>query len=271
MSDIDIQAIVDLAEQAEDAEELEPGKIWAFRTRDGGVKTIDLTGDEYADSPRRKRGRVVVRDAASFLAYWGKHSDPGSEVYANRDALAVTAVLDAHGTDEPRFGDHRVVLQLKHSESFAAWQEKSGKLLHQTVFAEFLEDHRADIQSPPAAELLELAQTFQATTKVTFRSASALKSGQRQLEYVEETSASAGAKGAITIPDDFQLALAVFEGATVADAVTARLRYRIDRDGKLGLMFILDQLPDVINAAFEGVVAAVEEGVTVPVLRGAPA
>jgi uncharacterized protein YfdQ (DUF2303 family) len=134
----------------------------------------------------------------------------------------------------------------------------------------FIEDHRADIQSPPAADLLELAQTFQATTKVSFKSGSVLKSGQRQLQYVEETQASAGQKGNISIPDEFQLALRVYEGAEVADAVTARLRYRIDGDGRLGLMFVLDQLPDVVNAAFEGVIAQLDEQVGVPIMRGVP-
>jgi uncharacterized protein YfdQ (DUF2303 family) len=266
-----VQAIIDVAQEADKGEVLEAGNVYAFRTRDGRVETVDLTGDRYHDSPRRKTGTTVVRDAPSFLAYWRKHSDSDSDIYADRDARKVTAVIDANGVDQPRFGVHRLVLQLKHTDSFDAWSARSGKLMNQTAFAEFLEDHRADIQSPPAADLLELAQTFQATTKVTFRSGTALKSGQRQLQYVEETNASAGSKGQITIPDEFQLALRIFEGAEVADAVTARLRYRIDSDGKLGLLFILDQLSDVVNAAFEGVVDQLAGGVSVPILRGTPA
>lgn len=267
-----VAAIAELAQEGEHAETLEPGGIYAFRTRDGGVKTIDLTGDQYHHHPRRKMGMTVVRDAGSFLAYWDKHSDGDSEVYADRDARSVTAVLDAHtAVNGARFGGHRLVLKLRHTESFEAWSQRSGKQMSQLAFAEFIEDRRADIVSPPAADLLELAQTFQATTKVSFKSGSVLKSGQRQLQYVEETSASAGSKGQITIPDSFDLALRIFEGAEVADAVTARLRYRIDGDGKLGLLFILDQLTEVVNAAFEGVIAQLDEQVAVPILRGTPA
>lgn len=271
MSYDNIQAVIDTARASTVPHQVEVGQVYLLANGHGGVDRVDLTGDEYRAAPRFKIGKVIVRDAASFIAYWEKHSDDGSEIYADRKAGTVTAVLDAHADDAPRFGRHRLALELRHTDAFLAWQQRSGKLQPQVAFAEFIEDHRADIASPPAADLLELAQTFQATTKVTFRSGTALKSGQRQLTYVEEQNATAGSKGQITIPDEFQLALPIYEGAEVADAVTARLRYRIDGDGKLGLMFILDQLTEVVNAAFEGVVALLDDQVSVPILRGVPA
>jgi uncharacterized protein YfdQ (DUF2303 family) len=266
-----VQAVIDTARAGTAPHLVEPGGIYLVATANGDVRQFDLTGDTYRDTPRRKTGVTTVRDAESFLAYWGKHADDASEIYADRKALTVTGILDAHTPEGPRFGDHRVRLTLTHTESFNAWASASSRPMGQTQFAEFLEDHRVDVRSPAAAELLELAQTFQATTKVTFKSASILKSGQRQLAYIEETDASAGHKGQLTIPDSFELGLAVFEGATEADAVVARLRYRIGSDGKLALIFILDRLSEVVDAAFEGVVTAVDAGVEVPILRGTPA
>jgi uncharacterized protein YfdQ (DUF2303 family) len=287
-----VTAIAELADGAATSEVLEPGKIYAFRTPHGGVQQIDLTDDHYLASPRRKRGVTTVRDTASFLAYWHKHSDAASEVYADRSKLAVTGVLNAHlgrdAGDEPddtaRFGDHRIVLQLKYSDSFYAWLNRSGQPFSQVQFAEFIEDHRADIRSPAAAELLELAQTFQATTKASFKSSNILKSGQRQLEYTEQIDASAGRNGKLTIPDAFELGLAVFDGDTQATPVTARLRYRIQSSG-LQMIFIVDQVNEVVNAAFEGAIAELQgptgteqpgdpvlpPGVGVPILRGTPA
>jgi uncharacterized protein YfdQ (DUF2303 family) len=270
-----VRTIADLAEEAILAQPLDTGKIYAIRTADGGVHEIDLTGDKYRDAPRRKTGTVTVRDAASFLAYWAKHSGPWSEVYADRDAGTVTGVINAHGPNEAdtEFGDHRVVLKLKHTESFRAWVAASGQQMNQAQFAEFIEDHRVDVRVPDAATLLELAQTFQAINRVTFKSAHILQSGQRQLTYVENIEAQAGANGQIVIPTEFELALAVYEGATVADAVTARLRYRIV-DGRLALIFILDRLAEVIDTAFEGVIESLstrDGGVQVPILRGTPA
>ena len=267
----DTQAIIDAARLGAEPSNLMLGGYYIVPTANGDVRTFDLTGDEYRDQPRHKTGTVTVTDVPSFLAVYGKHASPDAEVYADRTRGAVTAILDAHTPfgGVPQWQGHRAVLHLKHTEAFNAWSGINGKYMSQTSFAEFIEDRRADIVEPAAADVLELAQTFQATTKVDFKSSSILKSGQRQLSYVESVAATAGQRGDMTIPDHLQLAIAVYEGATVADAVTARLRFRIN-DGKLNLAVILDQLSDVVHAAFEGVIADVQAGVPVPVLRGTP-
>lgn len=268
----DTAAIIDVAQQAAGAETLALGEYHIVVTPQG-VTHIDLTGDQYRGLPRRKTGTVVVRDAASFLAYWSKHSSEASEVYADRDQVAVVGILDAYGTggDATNWRQHQVVLKLRHSESFKAWTAISRSLSNQTQFAEFIEEHRSDVITPTAAEVLELAQTFQANTKVTFRSSQLLRSGQRQLQYVETIEASGGQRGEMTIPEALELGLPVFDGATLADRVTARLRYRIE-DGRLKLGVVLDQVSEVIDSAFEGVVTEVGAGVgDVPVLRGTPA
>jgi uncharacterized protein YfdQ (DUF2303 family) len=278
-----VSAVAELADAAAAHEELAPGKIYAYRIAGGGIQLIDLTDDKYLDAPRRKRGAVVVRDAESFLAYWHKHRDDGSEVYANRSTMSVTGVLDAHTAAMARFGKHHVVLQLKFSDPFQIWSGRSGQWQSQVQFAEFIEDRRPDIREPAAADLLELAQTFQATTKASFKSSNLLKNGQRQLEYVEQIEASGGT-GKLTIPDAFLLGLPIFEAATEAEPISARLRYRIQSSG-LQMMFILDQLTTVVDAAFENVIAELNRGgglagesgdqvhepIGAPILRGTPA
>lgn len=263
-----IEAIANLSRDGESAQELELGNYYAFRLGDR-IHEVDLTGDAYRDAPKRKKGTVVVRDVASFLSYLSKHGDDASEIYADRHALSVTAVVDAHG-EEPNWCQHRLKLQLKHSDEFTAWQSASGRMMPQAAFAEFMEEHRGCVVEPTGAEMLELVQSFHATTKVTFKSGTVLHSGQRQLQYVEETNATAGAKGNIVIPQTFGLALAVFDGATESDAVTARLRYRIE-DGRLLLGFVLDRLADVVAGAFKGVVDSIDDGVNQPILYGTPA
>lgn len=264
-----VAEIAEIVREGTEPTELEIGRVYAFRLGDR-VHEIDLTGDQYHTAPKRKTGATVVRDVPSWLTYWTKHSDSGSEIYASRDALAVTAVLDAHTADAPRFGEHRLKLALKHSDEFAAWHAASGRMMNQEAFAEFLEDHRAAVTEPTAADMVELAQTFQATTRVEFKSSTILASGQRALSYVETVDASAGAKGKLVIPPAFTLALQVFEGATEADQVTARLRYRIN-GGNLQLGFVLDQIGDVISAAFTGIAEAIGSGTGRPVLYGTPA
>lgn len=265
------QAIIEAARMGTEPCSLTLGLYHIVPTANGDVRTFDLTGDQYRDQPARKTGTVTVTDVPSFLAVYGKHASEDAEVYADRNRGTITAILNAHTGHggEPQWQDHRVVLQLKHTDAFNAWTAVNGKLMSQNAFAEFIEDRRADIIEPAAAAMLELAQTFQATTKVDFKSSSILKSGQRQLSYVESIDATAGQRGSMAVPDTMTLAVAVWEGATVADVLTARLRFRIT-DGRLQLAVILDQLTDVVRAAFEGVIGEVQAGIKVPVLRGTP-
>lgn len=266
---IDLDSVIEAAQQATEPAQLELGGYYVTVVG-GQLHKIDLTGDEYLDQPTRKRGNVRVRDVKSFTAYWEKHSDNDSEIYADRDRRVIVGVVDAHTAAAARWGGHRIHLELKHSDQFTTWNAKSGGYMTQAGFAEFLEEHRAAILTPPAADMLELAQHFHATNKVTFKSGHVLASGQRQLTYVEEVNASAGTRGQLTIPQSFELGLPVFDGADQADRVTARLRYRIN-DGQLAIGFTLDQVADVVAGAFEAVVTDLGENVLQPILRGAPA
>lgn len=272
MPDIDnIQAVIDTAKQATGPQELQLGKVYTVALDAGTSKTIDLTGDEYRTTPARKAGSTTVRDVPSLLAYYDKHADADSEVYADVERRTVTAVLDAHTATGARWGKHRATLALRSTKAWQDWNEMSGKLLTQDAFAEFLEDHLVDLVDPAAAEMLEIAQSLQASTKVDFKSSTRLASGQRQLAYVEETTAKAGGKGQLTIPEIFTIGVKVFEGAEVGDQVKARLRYRIG-DGDLRIGYKLDRPEDALHAAFADVVTAVSNGITGgTVLNGTPA
>jgi uncharacterized protein YfdQ (DUF2303 family) len=268
MSDFDVQPIIDIAQAAAEPQHLDLGGYYTV-VAGGQVRTLDLTGDEYRDAPRRKAGTVVVRDVESFAEYWAKHSDEASEVFADRESRTVTAVLDAHTGMAARWQKHRLKLELRYSEAFKAWTSMDSKAMDQEQFAEFLEDNRADIHNPPAAEMLEIATSLQASTKAEFQQGIVLANGQRKLSYVESTSASAGTRGDLTIPTEIELAVQVFDGARVADRLTARFRYRIN-SGKLSLHYKLDRPADVVKSAFEGVVSDVSEACSTAVLRGTP-
>jgi len=252
----DLRAVIDVAQQATEPHRLDTGAVYAVHTSSGDVRTIDLTGDQYRDRPARKAGTATVRDARSFLDYYTKHYDDASEVYADVTKLSVTAVLDAHeGADGgPRWGRHRLVLALRHTPAWTAWTEKNSKLLGQEEFAEFIEDHLPEIVDPPAANMLEIAQSIQATTKTSFKSGTRLDTGQRQLVYEETGNASAGKRGQLTIPETFAIGLTPFEGAA-AYRLNARLRYRI-ADGTLRIGYKLDRPEDTIATAFADVTAS---------------
>lgn len=262
------QVIVDTALRSAEARELEPGKIYAFATGNG-AHTVDLTGSQYTGIPDRKQGTTLVRDAVSFHAYYDKHHDTDSEVYADAERLTVTAVLDAHTADTARWSGHRLALHLRETDAWKQWVFNDGKLLGQETFAEFLEDHLPELLEPSAADMLEIAQSFQAAVKVDFQSATRLASGQRQFQYVETATAKAGQKGQLTVPETFVVGLVPFEGSE-GYRLTARLRHRIGQDG-LRLGYKLERPGDTRRQAFADVVKAIAEQIDQPIMNGSAA
>ncbi|NED73339.1 DUF2303 family protein [Streptomyces sp. SID9944] len=262
------QTIVDTALRSAPPAELEPGKVYAFHTA-GGIHKVDLTGDEYKDQPSRKTGTTTVRDAASFLAYWDKHHDDSSEVYADSDRLTITAVLDANTAHSARWGGHRLHLALRETTAWKQWLRADGELMDQDAFAEFLEDHLPELLEPAAADMLEIAQSFQAAQKVDFQSATRLSSGQRQFQYVETTTAKAGQKGQLTVPETFVIGLVPFEGSE-GYRLTARLRHRIGQTG-LRLGYKLERPDEIRKTAFADVLKTVSEQIGTAVMNGTAA
>ena len=274
------QSVVDVATRAAVPTEIGDGKVFAFPLPDGGhVETVDVEAliADYRDQPTRKSGHYAVHDAESFLEYLVKHSTGDTEVWADVTRSRVVGVLNAHGPANPDtaddgaagWGDHRVTYDAALTDEWKAWTAHDGKLLPQRQFAEHIEDRSADIVTPSGADMLEVAQTFQATVGVKFESSKLLSSGERQFEYRETVEAKAGRAGRLEIPTEFLLGLTPFEGADVQD-VRARFRYRIN-DGALLVGYRLDRPDNVLRMAFQDVVSQINDNTEVPVLRGVSA
>lgn len=250
--------LIDTAQEAVGAQELHRGIYY-----DGVSHTlVDIRKQIHEEAsllPDRKTGHYTVVHPDAFAAYLAKHDTDETEVWGSRDAGTITAVINAHsGSFVGDWEDHTLTLQLRHSDDWKDWLAADGKLMGQLEFAEFVEDHLPCFVNPAAADMLELAQTFQATTKVDFASSQRVASGETQLNYTEQQAASAGRKGNLTIPDTFHLGLRVYDNVGKAYKLPARFRYRI-RDGHLQLGYRLTRPKDVLQAAFDDVVAQVEK------------
>jgi uncharacterized protein YfdQ (DUF2303 family) len=255
------EVIRDLAYEAAVPATLEPGRRYAWHGPDGVIREVDLTDD----MPARKSGTVMVRDIASFAAYFSKHADDATEVFADIDNATVTAVLDAHhghGSDQmeypARWQGHRLVLQLQTSLPWRTWLEFDRKMRPQADFADFLEDNYRDLADGglvAAADLLEVAQDLQAAIKVEFQAGTRLQSGQTRVAQIETIDAK-GAKGKIAIPEEFDLGIAPYEDCDEA-RIAARFRYRITADG-LKLGYFLNQPERHRQEAVKAIVAKVD-------------
>lgn len=259
--------VIEVAQQAVEPHDLEPGAIAGIIVGDGARhEIIDL--EKQLPAPRRKRGIARLLTADSFVATVERHSDDESELYADPAALTVTAIFNGHTRDLAGWGDHRAVLQLQRTTAWQRWMARNGQMGTQVTFAEHIENSLEDIIDPPAATMLEIAQTFHAHTRVQYRSAKRLTDGQTQLVYDEETTAAGGSKGDLTIPAEFYLSLQPFEGAQLYK-VLARLRYRVV-DGTLKIGYQLDRPEDVERHAFTDLLADVQARTSHTPLWGTP-
>ncbi len=275
----DATVIAQLAQQAVLPRQLTDGQLYAIQDADGSTQLLETPGyvrtveDSRADAPRRIERAVTVRDADSLIDHLNRNLSSTSrngyahgvgelEVWADLDARKVTAVLD--GLDGWR--KHTATLALRHSREWSEWTSIDGKLLPQATLAQFIEDHLSSIAEPDGAKLLDVCQTLQATTSVTFKSQTILANGQRQIRYEESVEAKAGQKGDLTIPGELLLALPIFQGGERV-AVRARFRFAI-RDGVLTLGVKLVE-PDLqVEEAFAEVVDDIQGRIEVRINHG---
>lgn len=268
----EVDSIVAAALASAEPKPINPGQRYLVLDPTGGHDVIEPAADKYLDAPRRALGTSVVYDVDSMGFLWTKHASAHSELFADDKAFTITGVLNADegSTGNPGFRDHRVEFRSVLTPAWVAWALLDGKMLSQADFAEHIEDRVIDIVSPTGAEMLDLAQHFEATTKVDFESADRLGDGQRRLVYKETVQAKAGQTGEIVIPEKFTVGLQPFEGGD-AYRITARLRYRIS-GGNLQLGYKFERPEDVLRTAFTDRMTAVSEATGQTVLRGvAPA
>ncbi len=263
----DADVLRDLAYLAQHPAKIEEG----YRT----LVVPDAHVVEYIDTefvgpqPTRKRGTVTLHDAGSFSAYVNRHKVAATTtIYADALNYRFVGVVNDASAADPQWADHRAILNLLATEEWTRWSAKDGAWFEQEPFAEFIEEGIDQIHKPTAAEMLELATTFHATTSATFRQATVLASGERKLHYDESIEARTGRTGELSVPTTFELALIPFEGSP-AYKVLARLRYRVS-GGKLTMGYKLIGPRDVQRDAFGDTCAEIEAGTGVPTFAGTP-
>src|SRR5690606_22175624 len=169
--------------------------------------------EEHLPAPLRIREQVYITEATSFIDYWQRFASDSSVIFADLN-------------QRPKWCEHGATLICDHSTEWRTWSASNAKSMEQSSFAEFIEANAIDIVQPAAAEMIQIALTLQAKTKVDFASGIRLDNGQVQLTYQEKIEGSAGPKGELKIPEKFTLALRIFQGGDKYQ-VEAYLRYRI--------------------------------------------
>lgn len=267
---MDAETIADLALATSEIRRAADGST-PFVVIPKGANLLDL--EKLLPHPARKRGSAILHDAASFVAYVNAHKTAGTRLFANANANAPAflAILDHHsdGDGDPGWCGHWADYACPKSLEWIAWMGANKKEMGQEQFAQFLEDNLPDIIDPVGADVLTVAQSLEATTKVRFGSAIRLDNGQRQLIYEEAIEGSAN-RGTMKIPAAFTIAIPPFQGSP-RFKLMARLRYRIPKDGgALTLWYDLHRPEKVIEVAFFDELALIRDGRSADAETGLP-
>lgn len=252
-------AAVEAVRDAELVQRLDVGPHRVAVTHPASTRVVVFNEElAVAEAPHRARGERRVHSVDSFLTATAMLTDDPFTVYANEPTRTVVAVLNDDTVNGPGWRDHRVMLGIDTTPEWQAWSNGQG-LGGQDRFALRIEEGAVEIVDPAAAVMLEMAQTFTATTHARFKSASRLKDGQSRLGYEEDIEASAGTGDTVQIPDLFTLNVRPFLGASKWK-VDARIRYKIPRGGgDLEIGYSLVRPDDIVSVAFAEVVDQIRE------------
>lgn len=250
-----VQAALDAGRAMGTPQHVKPGAPYVVVVPKGAshaLVRVPPANAEFDDAPTRSRGTYQPATVDALIDVAKRHHDEkATTIWVHPTNGRIVAIFNDAHPGSPAWRDHKAVLNLTVPPEWQHWAAKDGKLMGQVEFAEHVEDGLAEIVEPNAADMLEIAQTFHAHTTAQFRSANLLHSGQVQVRYDEETTATAGKSANLEIPQTFKIAVPPFIGED-AYGITARLRYRV-RDGKLLLGYKLDQPDRVVRAALSDI------------------
>ncbi|KAB1086398.1 DUF2303 family protein [Neorhizobium galegae] len=228
----------------------------------GAAKSLKPLAEEWREKPATKRGVAQVTTLESFIDLTNRHKTDDSVIFADTDwqKPSLVTVIDYHqkangGTADN--GRHRVLYEFPRSEEWEAWSGIHNKPLDQTAFAEFIEDHIADLSAPDTQEeedfqakfsfkvaypneLVALSRGLAVHTETRVKSNLVLQSGEGEITWDEQHNDAQGNK--LKVPGMFILQIPAFHmGAPMR--IPVRLRYRV-RAGSLSWTVLLYR-PDV--------------------------
>jgi uncharacterized protein YfdQ (DUF2303 family) len=281
------------------------------------LQSIKQLVDEYLPVPDRRKGTVPITDLDSLIAVTKRFKDDESVLFANPDmkAASLTAIFnynrsggdvvsDLDGKGVARWGDHRAHYSFPLSEEWKLWIGKNGVVMKQGEFAEFIEDHLADIDMPdpqlvgniaeqatggdfgertpqeqlaalamllggefaPPARLVELSRGLAVYESSTVKGAINLSTGESTVQFQNSHGDAEGK--ALKIPNLFLIAIPLWvNGALYRLAV--RLRYRTAAS-QVVWFYQLYRHERVFDFAFKQSAKRAAEETTLPVFYGKP-
>lgn len=243
--------------------------------------------DAWRTAPERRKGTAQVTTLRAFIDLVARHKDEGTALFAKTQwpGPMLTAVIDYHTlTNEPRFGQHRVEYKFPMTPEFSAWIAAQSRTFSQVEFAEFVEDHVADLAAPTdderkaleplfnkakialPSDLMELSRGLEINVESTIKQSVKLASGESNIIF--ETKHKDGKGQEVHVPGLFMVALRAFvDGEPVR--LAARLRYK-PKDGGITWTFALYRWEDALRVRVTADLEKARAELGLPSYEGSP-
>lgn len=269
-----IETVIDLAASQADPRVANAEAEIPFITVPNTYRAEDL--EHLLPFPTRKRARVSLTDADSFIAYIKKHGSLGEcVIYTDLDTesskINLEAVINDHAADSAQWRDFRATFNPKLSVEWRRWKSNDRQEMSQINFAAFLEDNIGDIVSvngsPAGADMLQMALAFERTADKKLASRVNLQSGGVRFEYIDDD--NKGTRSAMEAFNRFHIGVPVFYNSQSAYPVEARLKYR-EKEGKVVFWYELVRADKIFNQAAQEVLDKVKAQTGFMMLFGAP-
>lgn len=245
-----------------------------------------------AKPPLERVGTAIVTTLASFIELTNRHKDDGSAIFAKTSwpEPMLTAVIDYHKAGETktaRRGKHRITYPFPLTDEFKVWVDFNGKPFKQGDFAEFMEEHAAELAAADQyeintfeekfkerfgtpAEIIDLSRHLEVNVGSKVKTSMRPSSGERQVVFETEHTGVNGEP--IDIPGIFIVSVAPFLAGDAEPEVVripARLRYRTS-GGEVFWFYQLYRWEFFLRERVQGDLARATKETGLPAYEGAP-
>jgi uncharacterized protein YfdQ (DUF2303 family) len=211
--------------------------------------------EEFQEQPNQIKQSPSLFSCASFCQYINRFAAEDSTVYLDVDKGRFTAVLDHHGSDEPRWCRHKATFAPKQSLEWTSWRGVHKKPQSQLDLAQFIEERIDDISSPEPNKVLQAALDFQANEKLALGSHQNLDSGTLRFTFTKDNAARN-----VDFPHRIKIAIPLHENEERQE-LEVRIRYRVDGNGALAFTVSFVKNPDALmRAALVKLASTIRQG-----------
>lgn len=225
------------------------------------VKEITVDLENLLPTPRRTKALAKFSDSASFVAYVKRHATEKTACWLDFNPqnydLMFKAVIDEITKGSASWREHVAVFQPEMSAEWKAWIGKDKNIFGQLEFAEWIEEHADEITVPTlpdgsqrtglptSLQMLAMATNLNLTNDFKLASNVSTQSGGVKLEFIDQENEET--RKAMELFKLFCIGIPVFQGASQAWGIDARLKYR--RNGSKAMFFYELVRPDRTHQA----------------------